>query len=72
MNVGAVNILCFTAELKISGGAESTEGRNIGSTKNMWKERGKRKGLLRVLMRQQKGTRKIYGKTERRNASEGS
>jgi len=67
-----VKILCFTAELKISGGAKSTEGRNIGSTKNMWKERGKRKGLVGGLLRPQKGTRKIYGKAERRNASEGS
>jgi len=35
--------LCFTVErdrVKISGGANSTEGRNTGSTKNMWKEEG--------------------------------
>jgi len=38
----------------------------------MWKERGKRKGLVGGLLRPQKGTRKIYGKAERRNASEGS
>ena len=47
----AVNILCFMAKrdrFKISGLAESTNGRNIGSTKNMWKEREKRKGLLGV------------------------
>jgi hypothetical protein len=57
--VDAVNVLCLMTErdgVKISGGATSTEGRNIGWTKNVWKERGKRKGLLRVLLRQQKGT----------------
>jgi len=42
--------------VKISGGAQNTEGRNSGSAKNMWKERGKRKGHLRDLLRQQKGT----------------
>jgi hypothetical protein len=42
--------------VKISSGAKSTEGRNTGSTKNMWKERGKLKGLLNGLLRQQKET----------------
>jgi hypothetical protein len=42
--------------VKISSWAKITEDRKIGSTKNMWKERGKLKGLLNGLLRQQKGT----------------